>query len=170
MSNKYSKPSLAKIKDELHYDSLSGVFTWKVTRNRIVAGQRAGTLDAKGYRRIRYRGDAYFAHHLAFYFEKGRFSSMQIDHINGARDDNRIANLREATQLENSQNQGIGARNTTGFLGVTKLGSRFVASVKINGTPTHLGVYDTANDAHEAYVSAKAKHHKFFNANRMMKL
>ena len=170
MSNKYSKSILAKIFDELHYDEFSGFFIWKITRNRIHAGQRAGTIDVKGYRRIRYRGDSYFAHQLAFYFVNKRFSSMQVDHINGMRDDNRISNLREATQAENSQNQGLGQRNTTGFLGVTKLGTKFVASAKINGVCTHLGVYDNPNDAHDAYVSAKALHHKFFNANRLIKL
>lgn len=170
MSEKYSKPSLATIKDELHYDCLTGYFNWMVTRNRIVSGQRAGTIDAKGYRRIRFRGDMYFAHHLAFFFINGRFSKLEIDHFNGNRDDNKPENLREATRAENAQNTKIKAKNKLGFMGVSYYHGRYAANVKINGLQTRIGVYNNPSDAHEAYKIAKSQHHKFFNANRMIKL
>ncbi len=170
MSEKYSKPSLATIKDELHYDCLTGFFTWTITRNRIVCGQRAGTIDAKGYRRIRFKGGMYFAHHLAFFFTNNKFSKLEIDHINGNRDDNSAENLREATRAENAQNTKISGKNRLGFMGVSCYHGRYAAHVKINGLATRIGVYNNPSDAHEAYKIAKAQHHKFFNANRMIKL
>lgn len=44
--------------------------------------------------------------------------------------------------------------NKTGFRGVSKKGSRFVATVKHNGKSTYLGTYDTPEDASIAYLSA----------------
>jgi hypothetical protein len=170
MSDKYFKPSLCNICNELNYDEFSGKFFWKVNRNRVYAGKIAGTIDKKGYRRIRYFGDSYFAHQLAWFFAFGKFSDKQIDHINGNRDDNSIVNLREATCYENSQNQRIKEIHKTGYMGVIKKGSKFESYITINGKRTFLGLFCDPFDAHIAYKNAKIKHHKFFNENRRIKL
>jgi hypothetical protein len=43
-----------------------------------------------------------------------------IDHINRVRDDNRIENLRWATNSENMRNCKMNKRNTSGFTGIIK--------------------------------------------------
>ena len=46
---------------------------------------------------------------------------MEIDHINGVRDDNRLENLRMVTLAENTKNAKLRADNRTGHAGVSKV-------------------------------------------------
>jgi len=167
MSEKYCTDFLADIKKEISYNQETGVFSWNVTRDRVVAGMRAGTVDPKGYRRIRYKRQQYFEHLLAFFYVHGKFPAQQIDHINGDRADNRISNIREVSCSENAQNRWANKRNKTGLMGVNFNFGKYRAFIRINNQTTCLGNFETAHDAHEAYKIAKAQHHKFFNANRM---
>ena len=45
---------------------------------------------------------------------------MEIDHINGVRDDNRLENLRMVTLAENTKNAKLRADNKTGHAGITR--------------------------------------------------
>jgi hypothetical protein len=91
-------------------------------------------------------------------------SKKQLDHINGIKRDNRIENLREATDSENQQNQKKPpAHNTSGFLGVTKYkrNGKWVAGIKLNGKRINLGYFDTPEAAHAAYLQKKKELHPF---------
>lgn len=44
-------------------------------------------------------------HQAVWVWHNGRFPTMQLDHINGNRLDNRIENLREVTDSENKMNK-----------------------------------------------------------------
>ena len=59
----------------------------------------AGSVHSTGYVRIGVDGGKYTAHCLAWLYTHGVWPSDQIDHINGNRSDNRIANLRERRHL-----------------------------------------------------------------------
>lgn len=85
---------------------------------------------------------------------------MQIDHVNGLRSDNRWCNLRVATQAQNSRNQV--RPNMTGFKGVSKKGSRYAASIRRGRTVVHLGIFETAQAAHAAWVRAATAEHGEF--------
>ena len=82
----------------------------------------------------------------------------QIDHKNKIRNDNRIANLRQATQSENEQN-----KNSKGYY-IDKYG-KCQATIRINGKTKYLGRYDTEEEAREAYLQAKRELHPFFVEN-----
>lgn len=45
--------------------------------------------------------------------------------------------------------------NVTGFRGVGKRGSRFFAQIQLKGVVTYLGAFDTAEEAHAAYLAAR---------------
>lgn len=95
---------------------------------------------------------------------RGIVMLASIDHINGDRADNRIANLRQATTAENSQNErGPRAHATSGFLGVGwhAQQSRWRARITVNGKRRHLGLFDTPEAAYAAYVEAKRALHPF---------
>ena len=81
--------------------------------------------------------------------------SLQIDHINNIKSDNRIDNLRAVT---NQQNQF----NRPAALGFKWVHSRqlFIASIKVDYKSIHIGCYDTILDARAAYLRAKKKYHK----------
>lgn len=85
----------------------------------------------------------------------------QVDHIDGDGLNNRRENLRLATNAQNSANKGKASKNTTGFKGVFRTKNRpkpFRAQIKVNQKSIHLGLFDTAEQAHEAYKEAAKKY------------
>ena len=153
----------SRLKELLHYDPETGVFTWAVRRNGIRNGGVAGGLDAKGYRKIGVDGRLYLAHRLAWLYVHGVWPQAQMDHRNGVHDDNRISNLREATNAQNSQNRALHANNTSGFPGVTWFWQRrkWMSQITFDGKRKGLGYFDDPEEAHEAYLAAKARLHAF---------
>jgi len=161
-----------RLREVLHYDPDTGVFTRRVS----VRGQSAGAVagaDSKslGYVLIGVDKRRYLAHRLAWLYVHGVWPKGQIDHINGIRNDNRPANLREATIAQNRQNQtGFRRNNASGYLGVypDPQTGWYTAKIKINGKSHHIGSYRTAEEAHEAYRQEKIKLHPFGTLAPMM--
>lgn len=152
---------LAELQRWLSYDPDTGQFTWlaKATA-RIKVGSIAGSLRTDGYRSITLLGTHYWEHRLAWFFVYGEWPTMHLDHINGTRDDNRIVNLREVTRSENAQNKRRARRdNSTGVLGVTIDYKKYRAQIRVDGKSTHLGSFDTAEEASDAYLEAKRRMH-----------
>jgi hypothetical protein len=154
-----------ELKQILSYCPITGHFTWLIApkHTTINVGDRAGSLNSNGYLTITINGKAYKEHRLAWLYVHGYFPSKGIDHINGVKDDNRIDNLREATHAENNQNTIKYKNNTSGFKGVTfhKASGKWVAQIKKDGKHHHLGLFDTPEPAHAAYLKAKAELHTF---------
>jgi hypothetical protein len=145
----------------VEYRPLIGEFTW-ITGNR--AGQRADKRHSLGYRVVRVNGQEVLAHRLAWRLMTGAWPAAMVDHINGRRDDNRWANLREADKSVNAQNQTRPMRtNTTGFLGVTidrrRTTNPYRAEIVVRGRQVSLGAYSTPEEAYRAYLAAKARLH-----------
>lgn len=153
-----------RLRELLHYEPDTGVFTWIIrpTRKRK-AGDIAGYLD-NGYVLIGFNSKNYKAHRLAWLYEYGCWPSKHIDHIDGNPSNNRISNLREATQSENLQNQlKARADSKTSLLGASrnKNRSNYRAQIMVNGKSIHLGCFKTDIEAHDAYITAKRIHHPF---------
>lgn len=120
-------------------------------------GKRADTPHSKGYRKISWKGKKYLAHRLVWYAEHGYFPNCQIDHINRIKDDNRIENLRLATNAQNHRNKSIQRNNTSGKAGVHWYASRekWMAYIKIDGDCKFLGYFDLFQDAVNARKEAE---------------
>lgn len=146
----------------LHYDPDSGVFTWKLTRGRANAGDKAGYLRAIGYVVIRFGGRHEYAHRLAWVWMTGEQPPKEIDHINGNRGDNRWTNLRASSPSHNMQNvrKAWSHNKSTGLLGAYRNGRRFRAVIRANGRNLFIGAFDTADEAHAAYLKAKRELHE----------
>jgi hypothetical protein len=83
---------------------------------------------------------------------------MVIDHINGNRSDNRIENLRVVTGMQNANNQQTrlaGARKAMLGASFHKPSGKWISRVKINGKDKYLGLFDTPDEANQAYLAAK---------------
>lgn len=95
--------------------------------------------------------------------EHGEWPSKEIDHINGSRTDNRITNLRQATSAQNKQNARMRSDNSSGYPGVSwfKCCNKWRADIQGGRKQNYLGVFDTAELAHEAYEFAKSLLHTF---------
>jgi hypothetical protein len=156
--------SVTRLRELLDYDADTGRFVWRVKRTaQFPVGSVAGHVGAQGYRCITIDRRFYQAHRLVWLHVHGVWPVAQIDHRNGIRDDNRICNLREATNTFNCQNRrGPRKNGTSGFLGVSwyKASCKWMASIRVNGTQIHLGYFSTPEEAHAAYLSAKRLHHE----------
>lgn len=130
------------------YDPETGVF--------MRFGRRAGALHKFGYRQIMLDGRSYKEHRVAWLYVHGRWPSQQIDHINHVRDDNRIANLREASVAQNLANSIVRSDNKSGLKGVRydRRCKRYCARIFENGKFRHIGCYKTAEEANAAYFAA----------------
>lgn len=159
-----------ELKELISYDSNSGVFVWiKPNKNakRVKAGDIAGGLNARGYLKIKINNKRYFAHRLAWLYEKGHFPVNVIDHIDGNPSNNKFNNLRDVPQLENTFNRKKHNKNNkSGVVGVTliKNSNKCVARIGINRKLINLGTYETLEDASRAYSDAKSILHKFISA------
>lgn len=91
-------------------------------------------------------------------------NGMLVDHkdMNGL--NNRRENLRISTRSENAYNQGVVARNTSGFKGVCwhKASGKWMARITSNGIHEYLGLFDTAEKAYDAYCLAARQRHGDF--------
>lgn len=151
------------LREILDYDSSTGVFRWKAPRRRVAVGSVAGARDDRGYIRITIDRRGFRAHRLAWLYVYGSWPDEDIDHINGQRSDNRIANLRACSNAENGQNRGLSTNNRSGFTGVSyhQLTRKWQAHIHGEGKRHRLGEYDTAEQAAQAYAEAKARFHTF---------
>jgi hypothetical protein len=85
-----------------------------------------------------------------------------VDHVDRDGLNNVRSNLRACTRVHNQWNRGANRNNTSGFKGVSALGSGYRATISANGRTIHLGMFDTAEAASEAYRIAAARLHEEF--------
>lgn len=166
MSERNSTLTQARLKSLLTYDAETGVFHWLQTqlRSKAKAGMLAGGLLKTGYWRIKIDGHTHKAHRLVWMYVHGRFPSAYLDHINGDTLDNRLINLREATNQENQQNIKRAFKSSShGVLGASWncQAEKWSARIKTEHKRVHLGYFDTAEQAGEAYINAKRVMHQF---------
>lgn len=140
-------PPITTILAAVSYDPETGLFR----RNFSSGGQKVGSIAGRrtggAYTAVGVHGRQYLAHRLAFKIMTGREPGEVIDHINGDKQDNRWANLREATLRENSANSI--RKSESGIKGVTqcKRTGKWLASITFQ---VRLGRFDTKEEAADA--------------------
>lgn len=152
------------LKELFCYDEFTGIFTWRVGRGGVLAGAVAGGPDSCGYWQMRFCGTKSSCHRLAWLYVYGVLPEDELDHINGIKTDNRIANLRPATRASNMSNIGVRRNSKTGIKGVswdTQHG-KFRAQIMHKGKKYNLGRFDDADTASAAYAKAALKFHGEF--------
>ena len=164
MSKARAALTVERARELLDYNPDTGHLTWRIARpGTAKAGSRAGSAAHwNGYRVVSIRCHQYQEHVLAWLIYFGVWPEDCLDHINGARSDNRIANLRECSRAENSQNRGPDADNKCGFLGVHLTpNGKWRAQIKKDGFRHYLGDFSSPEEASAEYLRAKRRLHPF---------
>ena len=176
-------PTLETLRKLFNYDSDTGKLYWKPRTpdmfdnrknyaessckswNTRYAGKEAFTAKKEAYDGY-YVGAIfdilYLAHRIvwALHYEKRPDLSLDIDHINGVKTDNRINNLRLVTREINSKNASMQCNNTSGFNGVywQKSTKKWHSQIKADGKRIHLGLFANKDDAIAARIRANIKY------------
>lgn len=156
----------ARLRDLLAYDPETGSLTRLTTNNRGQnIGDPAGSIHHSGYMEVMVDRKNYRYHRVVWLHVHGTWPAGDIDHINGVKTDNRIANLRDVPEQINMQNEKrVRKNNASGFMGVHWRADRqrWVATVKVNGRAKRLGSFKTPEEAEFAYLEGKRNHHPGF--------
>lgn len=144
----------ARLRSLVDYDPDTGAFTRRSSGRRL----RMGSLDSHGYVVVGVGYHLYRAHRLAWLYHHGKWPDGDIDHVNGIRTDNRIANLRDVCRSRNLLNRHAPRpENRLGVIGVRLRGSRYEARIQFRGQRINLGRHDTIQGAAAAVAAERER-------------
>lgn len=152
------------LRELFSYDPETGLFTRIIGRKGVAAGAIAGTVALNGYITIGIDKKRYYAHRLAWLWVHGEMPEFLIDHENGNKTDNRIANLRRADKAKNAANSKIQANNKSGHKNVCwhKGMKKWHVQLRFDGKQHNLGFYSCLDEAAEVARKARIERHKEF--------
>lgn len=144
------------------YSPETGEFRVKEVRRGSPAkvGDLCGTVRPDGYLVIRVDGKAYLSHRLAWLYMTGDWPAQEVDHKDRVRSNNAWSNLRASSSTLNKVNRITRKRKYHDLpKSVIPKRGRFQSKVTVGGKTKSLGVYDTPEEAHAAYLSmARSKY------------
>lgn len=150
-------------KDYFYYKN--GELYWKINSGAAKIDSIAGCY-LKGHKRVGLNRKQYYIHRIIYEMLIATIpEGYQIDHINGIKDDNRIENLRLATNKQNQQNRGAQKNNILGIKGVywNKKRQKYQSDIRVNGVKKHLGYFDNSEEASAVYQKAAKIYFGNFN-------
>jgi hypothetical protein len=158
-----------RLKELLHYDHETGIFTWKERSveifktqrdcnawNTRYANKKAGTKGECGYM-IRINNKKYLSRRLAWFYTYSEWPEDELDQIDADVFNDAIKNLRNATRTDShyKKRQIKYSKYMMGVKSANSLKNPYMSQIKIKGKTMHLGLFKTEQEAHEAYVKAK---------------
>ncbi len=142
----------------LDYCTTTGMLSWRVRGVNLFNGnaRRCDTWNARyggtpalnyvnrdGYKTGHFHRHGVIKAHRVIWKLIHGMEPEYIDHINGIRSDNRIANLRSVTRDDNARNIGISRNNTSGANGVYwyPRHGKWMVSIRVNGRRKTVGYF-----------------------------
>lgn len=150
----------------LSYDPLTGLITWKEGTRR--AGKEAGCSTKRGHRLINRNSTVYLAHRVAWLLHHGVWPSEGLDHVDGNPANNRMSNLREASQSINNKNRKLNSNSKSGVSGVAwcSISKKWRAYINVDHKQTTLGRFDSFDEAVAVRKTAEANNNYHPNHGR----
>lgn len=167
------------LREILDYDPETGFLTWKArTPDMFRDGARGGAaaacrawnnrysgcralcaIDSCGYCGGHLLNKSVRAHRIIWAWVHDEWPN-QIDHINGDKADNRLANLRPVTNQINLQNASLYSNNTSGSIGVYwyRQTKKWRAQIRVDGRCISLGYFSNFDDAVAARKAAEREY------------
>jgi len=180
-------PDVETLRKLLDYNPETGILTWRPREpewfkdtarrskehmsnnwNAENADREAFTAVFSGYRVGKIFDVSLRAHRVIWAMQTGEWPISFLDHINGDRADNRIANLRLATPSENARNSSSYRNSTSRFRGVSwhQKAQKWVVQIRAKDTYLYLGLFDCEEHAANVYDAfARIHHGKFARLN-----
>ena len=149
-----------KLREFFKYEN-GNLIRIKATRSQSI-GKAAGWItECNGikYKKINFDHQTKYLHRMIYLWHFG-YEPKVIDHINNDSLDNRIENLREATQSQNCANQIVKKNNTSGYKGVRYRQDiqKWNATITVNRKSISLGCFVNKDDAAKAYAVGAKKY------------
>jgi hypothetical protein len=113
--------SVAELAAAFRYDPETGILYRRLPNG---SERHCGSISRSGHLRVSVSGHDVGAHRIAWALYHGEFPKLGIDHINCNSSDNRIINLRLATDIQNGRNRRIAARNKIGVKNIYRVKCR----------------------------------------------
>lgn len=133
---------------------------WSCRRwnTRYANTEALASIDTLGYKAGRINNIGLRAHRVIWALHYGEWPKYVVDHINGDRTDNRIANLRDVPQSENVKNSAKPVTNKSGHIGVVSApNGKWIAQIGTRANPLYLGTFNTKQEAIHARGAASAE-------------
>lgn len=159
--NPLSKSGLRwRRRDRRHFKTENAFSSW----NSKFSGKDAGTASLISHRKRVYyivsiNNNKFLAHRIVWMLSNQQDpGTLQIDHIDGDSTNNAPANLRIATNAQNSRNRSKQRNNSSGYKGVSwnSQARKWVAFICRDGIRKNLGLFEDRDLAAQAYQSASA--------------
>jgi HNH endonuclease len=155
--------TLERVREAFDYDPETGILTRRIQtsynrKDRV--GKPAGGKSSNGYLSIDIDQKRFLAHRLIWFHVYGVWPSSYIDHINRDPADNRLCNLRLATNSQNQANRPAPKNNTSGFKGVSwhEQAKKWRSAIWVRGRNKELGEFRNFEIACAVYVEAAIEH------------
>lgn len=137
------------------YDSVTGDFISRRYKRRV------GNMNGK-YLYLRLFGKDYPLHRIIWLYYYGQWPTHEIDHIDRNPLNNSLCNLRDVPRVVNISNRSV--ENKYGFKGVRivrrKDGVKYQGQIRIEGKIWYLGMFDTPEEAHNAFKQAHLEYYR----------
>ena len=146
------------------FDYKAGPLSWTPPYpNRVQVGATAGCFHKNGSVHIGIGGKVYKEHRLIYLFHKG-WLPEKIDHKDNNHSNNKIENLREANQSQNSLNRVIHKNNKSGCKNVhwQKNMNKWCVIMSINSKRNIVGYFEDLELANLIAIEYRAKYHGEF--------
>ena len=149
------------------FDYSDGNLIWRRPRKGVNKDHIAGYFRPDGYRATRIDGNPYLVHRLVFLYHHGYMPEF-IDHKDGNPSNNRIENLRESTQSQNSMNSKTNTVSRSRIKNVrwNASCSKWQVMIQVRGKQRHIGVYKDLELAELVAIEARNKFHGSFASHR----
>ena len=143
---------------KIKYES-DKVWVWRETKTKPPYWREAkGCINIDGgYRQVSINNKQYLYHRVVYFLHNENWkihnssTDNSIDHCDRNQLNNSIENLRVVTHQQNMWN-----RNGKGYYFHK---GKYAARIIVDGEQKHLGLFVSEDEAHQAYLNAKAKHH-----------
>jgi hypothetical protein len=158
-------PTQERLQELFEYSVTTGLLYHRQGRRKgLPAGGQSGKAHQR-YIHVWVDRELYRAHRVIWCLVTGDDpKELQIDHADCDSTNNTWCNLRIATSSQNRFNQKLTVANTSGFKGVSwdKRCGKWLAKITYQHMKVRVGLFDTPEEAHAAYVEAAQRLHGEF--------